>query len=53
MYGDIVGIEKRGSGVKDVSYKMTLKLVDIETGLVEWQEQKDIRKKEKRSLFGS
>jgi penicillin-binding protein activator len=52
MYGEITGIEKQASGVRDVSYKMTLKLVNIETTLTEWQEQKDIRKKATRGFFG-
>ncbi len=52
MYGEITGIEKRGSGVRDVSYKMTLKIVDVDTTIIEWQEQKDIRKKQKNSFLG-
>jgi uncharacterized protein (TIGR02722 family) len=52
MYGEISGIEKRRGNLKDISYKMTLKLVDIETTLVEWQDQKDIRKKGKGGSFG-
>ena len=53
MYGEITGIEKRYSNITDVSYKITLKLVDSVTQMVEWQDQKDIRKQEDGGWFGS
>ena len=46
--GSISSIVKRGSDIKDVYYKMNLRLVEIETGIVEWSDEKDIRKSAKR-----
>lgn len=46
--GSISSIIKRGSDIKDVYYKMNLRLVEIETGIVEWSDEKDIRKSAKR-----
>jgi len=52
MFGDIMSITKQAGRVKDVYYKITLNLVDIETGLIEWAEEKEIRKGRKRPLMG-
>lgn len=46
--GSISSIVKKGSSVKDVYYKMNLRLIEIETGIVEWSDEKDIRKQTKR-----
>lgn len=46
--GSISSIVKRGSDIKDVDHKMNLRLVEIETGIVEWSDEKDIRKSAKR-----
>ncbi len=46
--GSISSIVKKGSGIKDVYYKMNLRLIEIETGIVEWSDEKDIRKTAKR-----
>ncbi len=46
--GSISSIIKRGSDIKDVYYKMKLRLVEIDTGIVEWSDEKDIRKSAKR-----
>ncbi|WP_415033151.1 penicillin-binding protein activator LpoB [Azonexus sp.] len=46
--GSISSIVKRGSNVKDVYYKMNLRLIEIESGVVEWSDEKDIRKSAKR-----
>lgn len=46
--GSISSIIKKGSSVKDVYYKMNLRLVEIESGIVEWTEEKEIRKSAKR-----
>ncbi len=46
--GSISSIVKKGSSVKDVYYKMNLRLVEIESGIVEWSEEKEIRKSAKR-----
>jgi uncharacterized protein (TIGR02722 family) len=42
--GNITSIVKRGSGVKDVYYKFSLILTDIESGTLEWADEKEIRK---------
>ena len=52
LYGEIDSINKRGGGVTDVYYKFTLNLVDIETGIIEWSDEKEIRKQSSRSAFG-
>lgn len=46
--GSISSIIKKGSSVKDVYYKMNLRLIEIETGIVEWSDEKEIRKSAKR-----
>lgn len=46
--GSISSIIKKGSNVKDVYYKMNLRLVEIESGIVEWSDEKEIRKSAKR-----
>jgi uncharacterized protein (TIGR02722 family) len=50
--GDITSIVKQSGRVKDVYYKITLNLVDIESGLIDWAEEKEIRKDSVRPLFG-
>jgi uncharacterized protein (TIGR02722 family) len=47
LEGEIVSIVKQNSGTKDVFYKMTLKLYNIEDGSIEWQDEKEIRKTSK------
>lgn len=44
LEGEIVSIVKQNANTKDVFYKMTLKLYDVEEGMIEWQEEKEIRK---------
>ena len=46
--GSISSIVKKGSNIKDVYYKMNLRLIEIESGIVEWSDEKDIRKSAKR-----
>jgi len=46
--GSISSIVKKTSDLKDVYYKMNLRLIEIETGIVEWSDEKDIRKSAKR-----
>lgn len=48
MEGEIISIVKQNVTTKDVFYKMTLKLYDVEDGTVEWQEEKEIRKTSRR-----
>ena len=46
--GELTSIVKKNSSEKDVYYKFTLKLRDLEQNIIEWQEEKDIRKTAKR-----
>lgn len=52
MYGNLSSIVKRDGSTKDVYYKFTLKVMNVESGLVEWADEKEIRKTAKKSLFG-
>lgn len=52
MFGNLSGITKRNKKEKDVYYKFTLKLLDLESGLLVWQDEKEIRKNVRRSVFG-
>jgi len=46
--GELTSIVKQSAQTKDVYYKFTLKLIDVEEGTIEWAEEKDIRKTSKR-----
>ena len=46
--GSISSIVKKGSDIKDVYYKMNFRLIEIETGIVEWSDEKEIRKSARR-----
>ena len=48
LEGEIVSIVKQTDNTKDVFYKMTLKLYDVEDGSIEWQDEKEIRKTSRR-----
>jgi penicillin-binding protein activator len=51
MTGEIASIVQEVGRDKLVYYKMTVKLNDIKTGIVEWTDEKEIRKKfEKKSV---
>ena len=52
MYGNLSSIVKRGGNTKDVYYKFTLKVMHVETGIIEWVDEKEIRKSAKKSMFG-
>ncbi|MDT8383316.1 MAG: penicillin-binding protein activator LpoB [Gammaproteobacteria bacterium] len=52
LYGNLSSIVKRNSDQKDVYYKFTMKLMHIETGILEWSDEKEIRKTKKKSMFG-
>lgn len=52
IYGNLSSIVKRTSSVKDVYYKFTLKMMHLETGIIEWQDEKEIRKTKEKSTFG-
>jgi len=46
LAGEITSITKQKDDTKDVYYKITLNLVDLETGLISWADEKEIRKRE-------
>jgi penicillin-binding protein activator len=52
LYGELSSIKKSAGRVKDVYFKFTLNLVNIQTGLIEWADEKEIRKQAKKPLFG-
>jgi len=52
LYGDIISIVKSANRKKDVYYKISLELADLKTGLIEWSEEKEIRKQAKKAVFG-
>lgn len=52
LYGNLSSINKKSGSKKDVYYKFTLKLMHLETGLIEWQDEKEIRKTRSKSLLG-
>lgn len=52
LYGNLASIVKRNSSTKDVYYKFTLKLMHIETGILEWSGEKEIRKSRSRGWVG-
>lgn len=52
LYGALTSIVKRDNRTKDVYYKFTLNMMNLETGIIEWSSEKEIRKTRSRSLFG-
>ena len=46
--GELTSIVKQNNQTKDVFYKFTLKLFDVEEGTIEWQDEKEIRKTSRR-----
>ncbi|WP_413284722.1 penicillin-binding protein activator LpoB [Vibrio sp. MA40-2] len=52
LYGNLASIVKQSGSDKDVYYKMTMRLMDLETGLLEWADETEIRKNESKSLLG-
>jgi uncharacterized protein (TIGR02722 family) len=46
--GNIASIVKQGEDVKDVYYKFNLQLWNIQNGLMEWGDEKEIRKTSSR-----
>ncbi|MGO9145590.1 MAG: penicillin-binding protein activator LpoB [Desulfomonilia bacterium] len=52
LYGELASIKKSAGRVKDVYFKFTLNLVNIQTGLIEWADEKEIRKQAKKPLLG-
>ena len=52
LFGEITSIRKSAGRVQDVYFKFTLNLVNIKTGLIEWADEKEIRKEAKKPLMG-
>ncbi len=52
LYGNLASIVKNAGSDKDVYYKMTMRLMDLQTGLIEWADETEIRKQESKSLLG-
>ena len=56
LYGAFQDIDQTGkkgfSNVRSKAYVITLKMIDLETGIVIWQENKQIRKSQTQSFFG-
>ena len=46
--GNITSIVKKNNDVKDVYYKFSLLLTDVEAGSIEWADEKEIRKTSRR-----
>lgn len=42
--GNLTSIVKKNSSVKDVYYKFTLIMTDVESGTIDWMDEKEIRK---------
>lgn len=52
LNGNLSSIVKIAGAKSDVYYKFTLKLQNVQTGIVEWSGEKEIRKSSKRPTFG-
>jgi len=52
LYGNLSSIVKNAGSDKDVYYKMTMRLMDLQSGLIEWADETEIRKQESKSLLG-
>ncbi|EJN6828888.1 penicillin-binding protein activator LpoB [Vibrio cidicii] len=52
LYGNLSSIVKNNGSDKDVYYKMTMRLMDLETGLIEWADETEIRKQQSKRLLG-
>ncbi|PKG98718.1 penicillin-binding protein activator LpoB [Paraglaciecola sp. MB-3u-78] len=52
LYGNLASIVKTNSDNSDVYYKFTMRLMDLESGLVEWADETEIRKTSSKKLLG-
>ncbi|MCG3728040.1 penicillin-binding protein activator LpoB [Vibrio cincinnatiensis] len=52
LYGNLSSIVKNAGNDKDVYYKMTMRLMDLKTGLIEWADETEIRKQQSKSFLG-
>lgn len=49
--GSITSIVNRSDDVKNVYYKFSLQLIDIESGIIKWADEKEIHKTSTKSMF--
>nr|WP_239986746.1 penicillin-binding protein activator LpoB [Fastidiosibacter lacustris] len=52
IYGSIADMQSMNSNQQSLFFLITLKMIDLKTGIIVWQDQKQIRKTQKRSTFG-
>lgn len=52
LMGEITSIRKKEGRQTDLYFQITLNLVEIETGLIRWAEEKEIRKGQTKPLIG-
>ena len=52
LQGVITSIGKKAGRDQDLYYKVTMNLINIKTGLIEWAEEKELRKTSHKSIFG-
>jgi uncharacterized protein (TIGR02722 family) len=52
LYGDIASINAMNSNQQSLYYQITMKLLNVQTGIIVWQGQQQIRKVAQRSTFG-
>ncbi len=52
LYGNLASIVKNAGSDQDVYYKMTMRLMDLESGLIEWADETEIRKQKSKSFLG-
>ena len=52
LYGRFTSLSSVDGNTKETAYKFTLNSVNVQTREIVWAEEKKIRKREKKSLFG-
>ena len=52
LMGEITSIRKKAGRKTDLYFKINLNLVELETGLIRWAEEKEIRKGQKKAVIG-
>lgn len=52
LTANLAEIKQKAGKITDVYYKFTMSLKNLQTGILEWSDEKEIRKVGKRSTFG-
>jgi len=52
LYGNLSSIVKSNKDKSDVYYKFTIRLMDLESGLIEWADETEIRKTKAKESVG-